>query len=231
MRQGFRITCFVVSLWASTSGSAHADATHPLNALDAEEIRDAVRLLHDAGNIDDTTLFSSIKLAEPPKAIVKSWTPGEPIPRAAQIVARTGGRAFAGVVDLQGGAVKSWTPVAGGQPKISVGEFLKVKKLVASHPEMREHLARRGIDDFEKLACGPRSVGNFGALEENERRIVKSDCFDLRGVKTSAFATPIEGLFATVDLDAMEIIEITDVKGGVNLDHFGGAKVDQLVKG
>ena len=23
----------------------------------------------------------------------------------------------------------------------------------------------------------------------------------------------------------------TDVKGGVNLDHFGGAKVDQLVKG
>ena len=22
-----------------------------------------------------------------------------------------------------------------------------------------------------------------------------------------------------------------DVKGGVNLDHFGGAKVDQLVKG
>ena len=24
---------------------------------------------------------------------------------------------------------------------------------------------------------------------------------------------------------------LPDVKGGVNLDHFGGAKVDQLVKG
>ena len=24
---------------------------------------------------------------------------------------------------------------------------------------------------------------------------------------------------------------LTNVKGGVNLDHFGGAKVDQLVKG
>ena len=26
-------------------------------------------------------------------------------------------------------------------------------------------------------------------------------------------------------------VEIRGVKGGVNLDHFGGAKVDQLVKG
>ena len=211
MCQGLRITCFAASLLAIGSGSAHADARHPLDALDAEEIRAAVRLLRDARNIDDTTLFSSIKLAEPPKASVKSWTSGEPIPRAAQVVARTGGRAFAGVVDLQRGAVKSWTPVTGGQPQISVGEFLRVKELVASDPKMREHLVRRGIDDFEKLACVPRSVGNFGAPEENERRIVKSDCFDLRGVKTSAFANPIEGLFATVDLDAMEIVEITDL--------------------
>ncbi len=211
MCQGFRITCFVVSLLAVTSGSARADATHPLDALDATEIQAAVRLLRETGNIDDTTLFSSIKLAEPPKAIVKAWTSGDPIPRAAQIVARTGGRAFAGVADLKRGAVKSWTPVAGGQPQISVDEFLKVKALVASDPKMREHLARRGIDDFEKLACVPRSVGNFGAPAENERRIVKSDCFDLHGVKTSAFANPIEGLFATVDLDAMEIIEITDL--------------------
>ncbi len=211
MCQGIRITRFVVCLLAIVSGSARADPAHPLDALDAEEIQAAVRLLRDAGHIDDTTLFSSIKLAEPPKTIVKSWTSGEPIPRAAQVVARTGGRAFAGVVDLPRGAVKSWTPAAGGQPQISVGEFLKVKALVASDPKMREHLARRGIDDFEKLACVPRSVGNFGAPAENERRIVKSDCFDLRGVKTSAFANPIEGLFATVDLDAMEIIEITDL--------------------
>ena len=97
MRQGFHITCFVISLLAVAPGSAQAAATHPLDALDAEEIRAAVRLLRDAGNIDDTTLFSSIQLAEPPKAVVKSWTSGKPIPCAAQIVARTGGRAFAGV--------------------------------------------------------------------------------------------------------------------------------------
>ena len=35
-------------------------------------------------------------------------------------------------------------------------------------------------------------------------------------------------------MDAREVygaIEGLVVKGGVNLDHFGGAKVDQLVKG
>ena len=29
----------------------------------------------------------------------------------------------------------------------------------------------------------------------------------------------------------MQFREVSHVKGGVNLDHFGGAKVDQLVKG
>ena len=29
----------------------------------------------------------------------------------------------------------------------------------------------------------------------------------------------------------MEMKRISTVKGGVNLDHFGGAKVEQLVKG
>jgi primary-amine oxidase len=211
MHRGFIGACCALSLWVVATEGARAGAAHPLDALDAEEIQAAVRLLREAGVVDAGTLFSSIGLAEPPKARVKAWTPGEPIPRAAEVVARSAGRTFEGVVDLRSGVVGSWEPVQDAQPPIGVGEFRQVNQLVAAHAEMRRHLARRGLETFEELICVPRSVGNFGAPEENQRRIVKSDCFDLRGVKTSAFATPIEGLFATVDLDAMEIIEITDL--------------------
>jgi primary-amine oxidase len=211
MHRSFIGACCVLSFWAVATEGARAGAAHPLDALDADEIRAAVRVLREAGVVDAATLFSTIGLAEPPKAQVKAWSAGDPIPRAAEVVARSAGHTFSGVVDLRSGAVESWEPVRDGQPPIGASEFLRVSQLVATHAEMREHLARRGIESFEELACVPRSVGNFGAPEEKQRRIVKSDCFDLRGVKTSAFATPIEGLFATVDLDAMEIIEITDL--------------------
>lgn len=128
-----------------------AGAGHPLDALNAEEIRAAVDVLREAGRVDETTLFAAIKLAIPDKASVKAWTAGNPIPRKAEIVARTGGSAFIGVVDLANGAIESWDPVVGGQPRISPSEFVRVTKLVPSHPEMREHLALRGIDDFDKL--------------------------------------------------------------------------------
>ena len=77
-------------------------------------------------------------------------------------------------------------------------------------PRMQAGLRKRGITDLEKLFCAPRTAGNYGAAIERTRRIVKVDCFDIRGVKTDVFANPIEGLFATVDLDN-EVLEVADL--------------------
>ena len=76
---------------------------------------------------------------------------------------------------------------------------------------MQAGLRKRGITDFEKLFCAPRTAGNFGTEMEKTRRIVKVDCFDIQGVKTDIFANPIEGLFATVDLDRGKVLEVTDL--------------------
>jgi hypothetical protein len=42
---------------------------------------------------------------------------------------------------------------------------------------------------------------------------------------------PVGEALADLGGPVKAIREATPVKGGVNLDHFGGAKVDQLVKG
>ena len=55
-----------------------------------------------------------------------------------------------------------------------------------------------------------------------------------RLAKRNDGAPGIDGVtFDAIEAEgAKEFLEqLRDVKGGVNLDHFGGAKVDQLVKG
>ena len=74
---------------------------------------------------------------------------------------------------------------------------------------MQEGLRKRGITDFDELCCIPRTVGNFGREDEQSRRLLKVDCFDI-GEGSTDMTTPIEGLFATVDVDRKEVIEVTD---------------------
>jgi Cu2+-containing amine oxidase len=61
----FRIAWCSVVFQVAIHAVASADVTHP---LDAEEIGDAVRVLREAGRIDEATLFTAIKLASPDKA-------------------------------------------------------------------------------------------------------------------------------------------------------------------
>ena len=192
-------------------GLASAAATHPLDSLDAQEIVGAVSLLRKAGHADGDTYFASISLREPPKATVLAWNAGEPILRAADVVMRAKQRTYAAVVDLSRGRVESFRELPGVQPSIGTREFSLASGSATADSRMREGFEKRGITDSSQLFCAPRSIGNFGEPEERSRRLVKVDCFDIRGVRTNVFATPIEGLFATVDLDTGEVLEVTDL--------------------
>ncbi len=192
-------------------GLASAAATHPLDSLDAQEIVGAVSLLRKAGHADGDTYFASISLREPPKATVLAWNAGEPILRAADVVMRAKQRTYAAVVDLSRGQVESFRELPGVQPSIGPQEFSLASGSATADSRMREGFEKRGITDSSQLFCAPRSIGNFGEPEERSRRLVKVDCFDIRGVRTNVFATPIEGLFATVDLDTGEVLEVTDL--------------------
>jgi primary-amine oxidase len=191
----------------TTHGAAH----HPLDALDASEILATTIILKNAGHVDDTTLVASITLQEPPKADVLAWKSGDSISRRAKSVLRRNATTFETVVDLHSGKVESHKEVPGAQPFVTVPEILSAIEVTTSDPKMREGLQKRGITDYEQLFCAPRTAGNFGTKTERTKRIVKVDCFDIRGVRSDVFANPIEGLFATVDLDRGEVIDVTDL--------------------
>jgi primary-amine oxidase len=186
-------------------------AQHPLDALDAEEISASVNLLRAAGQVDDKTLFLSLTLEEPPKQQVLAWKPGEPIPRAARVVLRRGNETREAVVNLTEKKIGPTRTIKEGQAALAMSEFLGAIDTAVSDPKVQEALQRRGITDFKKLACVPRTVGNFGREEEGTRRLVKVDCFDLSKEETNTLATPIEGLYIKVDVDEKKVLEIIDI--------------------
>ncbi len=198
-------------LFALMPAITQGAALHPLDALEASEITATTATLRSAGHVDDQTLIASITLQEPPKADVLAWKTGESIPRSAKAVFRRDSRTFEAVVDLGSGKVSSHQEIPGAQPSLTFPELLSAIDTTTRDPRMRKGLQKRGITDLEKVFCAPRTAGNFGTEVEKTRRIVKLDCFDIRGVKTDVFAKPIEGLFATVDLDRGEVLDVTDL--------------------
>ena len=78
---------------------------------------------------------------------------------------------------------------------------------------------------FGKRAFSADDLVEQGALPENVRAEAERVLRSRRNILVSGGT----GSGKTTLLNAL--IELLPVKGGVNLDHFGGAKVDQLVKG
>jgi len=186
-------------------------ADHPLDALDADEIGRAAALLRAADLFDESTPILSLTLEPPAKPLVLGWKAGDTIPRRARAIIRKDrvNREF--VVDLNEGRIVSTEIVPGpGQPPVSFPEVIDSISIGLENPEMQAALAKRGISNFEALFCAPLTGGNFGEEHEQERRVVKLNCFDLSRNPDNIFATPIEGLVAIVDLEAREVLKVID---------------------
>ncbi|MDH4124225.1 MAG: tyramine oxidase [Gammaproteobacteria bacterium] len=207
-----RITAIVFSLLAVGCGIASAEVRHPLDALEADEIVRAAAILRAAGHSDEATPILSLVLEAPEKGAVLAWKTGDNIPRQARAVIRKDrvNREF--VIDLVSGQIVDVATIAGpGQPPVVFDEILAAIDIAVSNEAMQSGLKKRGITDFAALFCAPRTGGNFGAPFEQSRRVVKVDCFDLSNNPKNIFAAPIEGLFAIIDLESKEVLDVIDL--------------------
>ena len=191
---------------------AGAAPQHPLDGLDADEIVRAAMILRRGGHTDDSTPILSLTLEPPGKSAVLTWSPGQPLTRAARATIRRDRINREIVIDLDTDRIAFVEEVPGpGQPPLVLEEIFAAIELTLGDETMRAGLAKRGITDFDALFCAPRTSGNFGAAYEQQRRIVKVDCFDLSNNASNIFAAPIEGLFAIVDVESGEVLEVTDL--------------------
>lgn len=185
---------------------AGADA-HPLDGLSTAEITEAVAILRKDGKADDATLYPYITLTEPPKAEVLAWQPGDAEPRAATVYLRKADGAFRAEVDLTAGRVTAFAP-AGGQTMVLLAEVMAATEVATASPEFLAALQRRGID-VKDVFCLPLTAGRFGLPEEAGRRLMKVPCY-LKPSGSNFYASPIEGVYVTVDLIAREAVAVLD---------------------
>jgi primary-amine oxidase len=195
---------------------------HALDPLSADEMIAARAILTAAGLITDTTRFAYLGLEEPAK------NPDEP----AGSVAEPGGgtvaperRARAFLHDLSGAPAKDVVvsltreqvrdvrvldAAADGQLPVMEEEFGLVEEILATDERWLSALKARGLD-VEKVRAAPLSAGVYPEYPgEAGRRMVRSLAFHQAHEKDHAWAHPVDGLVAYVDLLNRTVDQVID---------------------
>jgi primary-amine oxidase len=198
------------ALLAVTVPSASAQsAKHPLDGLTAPEHWAVYETLKASGKADAKTLFPLIQLKEPPKEEVLAWKPGQAIRREALVVVKQGPQTFEAVVDASGKKLLSWTEIKGVQPNLSEGEGQEIREQVKENAEVQAALRRRGIADLEAVRCGGNGFGYFATPEEQGQRLLRINCFDVRGA-WEHWGRPIGGLTVLWDANEKKVLRVID---------------------
>jgi primary-amine oxidase len=190
-------------------------ATHPLDPVTADELRAGRRILEAAGLVTPTVRFSYYGLEEPPKAEVLDY-PAGPAPERrlrALLVDVVSGVLTDAVVSVTGEVVTSSRivdPVLEGQFPILDHDFARAEEIVHADAEWREAMAKRGLTEIAKVRACPLTAGSYDLPDESGRRLVRVLAFVHESPEDLAWAHPVDGVAAYVDLIEGRVIKLID---------------------
>ncbi|HVA03838.1 MAG TPA: primary-amine oxidase [Acidimicrobiales bacterium] len=187
------------------------EVQHPLAALTAAEIATAVALVKGHPTFTEETRFAYIGLAEPSKAQVRAWSPGQPVVRRVRLMLVAGPQAdvVEVVASLPTGEL-SVTPVVGVRPGLLFEESFAAIVAVHENAQWQEAMRRRGIEDLDTVQIDPWPAGSFGFSHEEGRRICRCLFYVRHTPEDNGYAHPIEGVVAFVDMARGEVLEVID---------------------
>ncbi len=188
--------------------------THPLEPLDAHEVRTAIDLLRAHPSYSSTTRIISIMLKEPPKRTVFTWPDGNQGPRQAiaTIFDNAVNQAYRATLDLTAGTIMTVEAApAGAQPTLSIDEQEECEQAVLASEAFRVALERHyGISDTSLVMVDIWSAGNYGSEEDRTLRLARPLCFLRSERGENGYAHPIEGIRPVVDLNQMKVIRVEE---------------------
>ncbi|MFI1918250.1 primary-amine oxidase [Nocardia sp. NPDC020380] len=194
----------------STFTSERVD--HPLAMATAAEIAEVRAIVLAAGLVSAATRFVYVGLDEPDKYAV--YDPNVPIDRCFRVLLHDVDKPNARdlVVSLGRRAVASQRTldaVLDGQMPVLDEEFGLVEHILSTDPHWLEALAARGLDPAN-VRVAPLSAGVFDYDGEQGRRILRGLAFHQEHSKDHAWAHPIDGLVAFVDVMTREVLRVID---------------------
>jgi primary-amine oxidase len=212
---------------------APADTVTPYRLVSGGEITDVQAILRAAGHLGAEKRIAYLGLLDPARgtAIAGNADGGAAVGNAAAATAAVGNavedrrfRIF--IHDITGGAptdvvvsvtrrevvsaVELDTAVTGELPVLEE-EFEVVESLLATDERWLKALADRGLD-VSKVRVAPLSAGVFDYPEEKGRRILRGLAFVQDFPEDSAWAHPVDGLVAYVDVVRKEVTQVIDLR-------------------
>jgi len=197
-------------------------------AADAE-ITEVQAILRAAGLLGETRRIAYLGLMDPARS-----APEGTEDRRFRIFIHdiSGGAPTDAVVSVTGrdvvSAVELDTAVTGELPVLEE-EFEVVEALLAADERWLQALAARGLD-VSKVRVAPLSAGVFEYPEEKGRRILRGLAFVQDFPADSAWAHPVDGLVAYVDVVSREVTQVLDL-GAVPVPKEHGNYTDPELTG
>ncbi|NNN30651.1 primary-amine oxidase [Streptomyces sp. S3(2020)] len=192
---------------------------HPLAPLTGDEIDRIRPVLDRAGLLRDTSRFVYVGLEEPTKdALFAYAAAGSEAPdRRARVFLHdiAGAPAQDVVVSLTDAAVvavRTLDPVTDGQLPVLEEEIATVEELLTQDEEWLAALKSRGLD-VTRVRVAPLSAGVYADEYPDEagRRILRGLAFVQEHDRDHAWAHPVDGLVAYVDMISRTVHRIVDL--------------------
>lgn len=207
-----------------------ATARHPLDPLAPEEITVARELLTAAGLVTETTRFAYLGLLDPPKNTLAQ----DERRLRVLLLDVSGGPSRDATVSLTEARVDSHRLIDAateGQLPVLDAEFALVEEILAKDGRWLDALAARGLA-VDSVRVAPLSAGVYDAEypQERGRRILRGLAFVQEHPKDHAWAHPVDGLVAYVDVLNRTVDQVIDL-GPVPVPTESGNFDDPAVTG
>lgn len=181
---------------------------HPLDPLTPCEINSVRRTIqHSHPGLIQNLTFHFMSLDDPDKPKLLSWLSNRtktPPPRRAFVTLWLQNQIHEIIIDIIDNSIASDRTYDGyGYPIPNSEEEDAANALPFSHVPFVKSIRKRGLD-ISKVLCETFLVGWFG--ERKAKRGAKIRCF-YRGATGNIYMQPLDGIWVTVDLDAMVILE------------------------
>ena len=185
---------------------------HPLDPASAQEYLAGRDILVAAGLLAEPVRFAYYGLEEAAKDEVLAGATGDRRLRAF-LVNLDSGESTDVVVSLTDGKVvsaRTLDPARDGQMPILDSDFVRVDEITKADPDWRAAMARRGYHDVSKIRTAPITAGAYGPAEDDRRRMVRVLAFVQEHEHDLAWAHPVDGVAAYVDLIEKKVFKVTD---------------------
>ena len=183
---------------------------HPLNPLSAPEIGDAVSILKKSNIEHENSSFSYISLEEPDKKLLKEKTNLDRFVKIVGVDQKANG--FEAEINLSKKELLKEEKISNkAGPTYTLAEIFRAIELTMGDENYQKALEKRGIKDLSLIQIDPWPGGGFVNKNiKNGNRALKAISFLKNSEKDNAYARPIQGLIAHIDLTENKVVEVED---------------------